>query len=62
MELTCSSIVTGLSPNTTYHWRFRFVTTTGVNVVGADQQFTMLQKLNTPTAWDKIKCWFFNCN
>jgi hypothetical protein len=31
---------TSLAPNTTYHWRLRFVTTAGATINGADQVFT----------------------
>ncbi len=31
---------TGLSPGTAYHWRLRFVSSTGATTLGADQTFT----------------------
>ena len=45
--LAISNDWTGLNPNTTYHWRLRFVDGQGRTIVGADQTFTTATAADT---------------
>lgn len=48
---------TGLIPQTTYHWRLRFVTSDGTVYAGADQTFTTLAGISTaiPSATSTVR-------